>query len=84
MLRNHRDNVGADASDRDDVTLWDLADPDEAVKAALEVYGPSAASAAADCALTAHFDGRDRDYRFWSAVFSKLNDGKSPGTQLAS
>lgn len=35
-------------------------------------------------ALTAHFDGRERDYRFSSEVFSKLNDGKSRGTQLAS
>ncbi|MBZ9811129.1 hypothetical protein LB542_16055 [Mesorhizobium sp. BR1-1-9] len=54
------------------LTLWDFADPAAAVKAAIQLYGSDAATAAAWCALTANFDGREEDYRFWCAVFSKL------------
>lgn len=53
--------MGTKGSGRGNLTLWDLADPDEAANAALDVYGPDAATAAAHCALTAHFDGRERD-----------------------
>jgi hypothetical protein len=67
---------------RSSLTLWDFADPDEAVKVALDVYGSNATTAAAHCALTAHFDGRERDYRFWFAVFSKLNSGNSLGARV--
>ncbi|BAV52623.1 Uncharacterized protein MLTONO_p0153 (plasmid) [Mesorhizobium loti] len=84
MPRNDQDQIGADGLDRGDFAFWDVAQPEEAVKAALDLYGPNAVTAAAHCTLTARFDGRDRDYRFWSEVFTKLNDGKTPGTQLAS
>jgi hypothetical protein len=56
----------------DDLTLWELSDPAAAVDAAVELYGSDAATATAWCALTAHFDGRQSDYRFWCTVFSKL------------
>lgn len=60
-----------------DLTLWELSDPAAAVQAAIELYGSDAATAAAWCALTAHFDGRQSDYRFWCTVFSKLgNNGQ--------
>jgi hypothetical protein len=59
----------------DDLTFWELADPDAAARAAIALYGPSAATAAAHCALTAHFDGRTRDYRFWCTVFYELGCG---------
>lgn len=83
MPGNHRDRIGADAPDRGSLTLWDFADPDEAAKAALDVYGPDATTASAHCALTAHFDGRERDYRFWFAVFSQLKRA-SPESHLTS
>lgn len=72
MPGNQRDRDSADRANRGSLSLWDFADPDEAAKAALDVYEPDATTAAAHCALTAHFDGRDRDYRFWFAVFSEL------------
>lgn len=71
MPRSHRDRAAPNAADRGSLTLWDFADPDEAAKATLDVYGPDATTAAAHCALTAHFDGRERDC-FWFAVFSQL------------
>ena len=60
-----------------ELTLWDLTNPDAAVRAALALYGSSAATAAAHCALTAHFDGRTRDYRFWCTVFHELDCGRA-------
>ncbi|MER8944508.1 hypothetical protein [Mesorhizobium sp. M0959] len=53
-----------DSADGDgDLTLWELANPAAALRAAIELYGTSAVTAAAwcACALTAHFDGRKRD-----------------------
>jgi hypothetical protein len=64
-----------DASPSNDLTLWDLTNTDAAVRAATALYGASAATAAAHCALTAHFDGRARDYRFWCTVFHELGCG---------
>lgn len=58
------------------LTLWELAKPDAAAQAAIELYGSSAATAAAYCALTAHFDGRKGDYRFWCTVFSELDSNR--------
>lgn len=72
MPKNCIDHVGVDHVGGANITLWSLADPDAAVQAAVDVYGSSAATAAAYCALTAHFDGREDDYRFWSTVFSKV------------
>ncbi|QND61451.1 hypothetical protein HB778_29050 [Mesorhizobium huakuii] len=63
------------------MTLWDFANPDEAAKAAVHVYGADATAAGAHCALAAHFDGRERDYRFWFAVFTKLNGTGSQSTK---
>jgi hypothetical protein len=54
------------------LTLAELADPSRAVQAAIEVYGLDAATAVAHCALTAHFDGRRSDCRFWCQVFREL------------
>ncbi|RWI54694.1 MAG: hypothetical protein EOR16_23115 [Mesorhizobium sp.] len=56
------------------LTLWELADPAATVQAAIELYGSDAATAAAWCALTANFDGREDDYRFWCTIFSKLGN----------
>lgn len=54
------------------LTLWHFADPSEAVNAALALYGPKAALAAASAAFTARYAGREDDFRFWFAVFSQL------------
>ncbi|MBZ9905637.1 hypothetical protein LB557_06455 [Mesorhizobium sp. BR115XR7A] len=62
------------AASYSELTLWELADPAATVEAAVELYGPDAATAAAWCALTANFDGREEDYRFWCTVFSKLGN----------
>ncbi|MER8633025.1 hypothetical protein NKI77_32985 [Mesorhizobium opportunistum] len=43
--------------------LSDFVGPDDAVKAALELYGPEAQTAVAYCALEAHYDGRSADFR---------------------
>lgn len=76
MARIHSDHFDAGTAGYGNLTLWELTDPDSAVQAALELYGSSAITAAAWCALTAHFDGRESDYRFWGAVFKKLGDGR--------
>lgn len=39
---------------------------------AIELYGADALTAAAHCGLTANFDGRERDFRFWVKVFRLL------------
>ncbi|TPM24239.1 hypothetical protein [Mesorhizobium sp. B2-3-5] len=69
MPEIHIDRLG---SGHAELTLWELLDPAATVRATIELYGPDAATAAAWCALTANFDGRDDDYRFWCRVFSKL------------
>lgn len=66
------DQFDGSAAINGNLTLWELTDPTAAVQAAVELYGSDAATAAAWCALTAHFDGRKGDYRFWCAVFSEL------------
>jgi hypothetical protein len=72
MPKIHLDHFGSSAAGNCNLTLWELADPRTAGQAAIELYGSNAATAAAWCALTAHFDGRTGDYRFWCAVFSEL------------
>lgn len=57
---------------RTDVALWHRFDPELAVEAAIALYGPSAATAAAWCAALAQSDGRESDYRFWLGVFKRL------------
>jgi len=79
MAANGNDRVHARSFDQGSPDVWDFADPNEAANAALEIYGADAITAAAHCALNAHFDGRERDYRLWLAVFSKLGGGV-PGT----
>lgn len=54
-------------------TFSALATPNAAAQAAVELYGSSAATAAAYCALTARYDGRDLDYQFWFSVFQLLS-----------
>ncbi|WP_051371517.1 hypothetical protein [Mesorhizobium loti] len=75
MPKIHSDHVCAVGAGTDVLTLWELTDPDAAAQAAVELYGSSAATAAAHCAMTAHFDGRTRDYRFWCTVFHELDCG---------
>ncbi|PZV34389.1 hypothetical protein [Mesorhizobium kowhaii] len=58
------------------LTLAELADPERAISAAIELYGDQAKTALACCALEAHFAGRKADYRFWCGVFKKLDAGK--------
>jgi hypothetical protein len=72
MPEIHFDQEIASEAGNGILTLWDLANPQATVEAAKELYGSNAATAAAWCALTAHFDGRDEDYRFWCTVFSRL------------
>ncbi|WP_265517913.1 hypothetical protein [Nitratireductor luteus] len=57
------------------LTLWDIADPEEAAAAARDLYGPAAATAAASAAFTARYAGREADFRFWFEVFVKLSAG---------
>ncbi|TPN57524.1 hypothetical protein FJ976_03635 [Mesorhizobium sp. B1-1-9] len=52
--------------------LSDFVDSGDAVKAAIELYGPDAQTAVAYCALEARYDGRSADFRFWSSVFRDL------------
>lgn len=72
MPKIHADPDFAGDIDVDLLTISDLADPAGMVHAAIELYGSSAVTAAARCALTAHFDRRKSDYNFWFTVFSKL------------
>ncbi|MDW6023309.1 hypothetical protein SAZ10_16245 [Mesorhizobium sp. BAC0120] len=67
MLRDSATRYGGD------VAVWDGVDPEWVAEAALAVYGPSAATAAAWCAVTARCDGREADYRFWFRVFARLS-----------
>jgi hypothetical protein len=55
-----------------DLVLSDIADPVAAAKAARDVYGPDATTAAAYCAMEAHFAGRTADFHFWLGVFRDL------------
>ena len=58
-------------------SFWDLATPERAAAAFVELYGPNAASAAAGCALTADADNRQDDYRFWISVFRCLKSSSA-------
>ena len=71
-------------TDNSDTTLWTFASPGAAAHAAVELYGSSAATAAAYCALTARYDGRNPDYRFWFAVFKLLRASDGAPLQKAS
>lgn len=55
-----------------DVALRDEADAETVAEKITDLYGSYAITAAAHCALDAHFDGRERDYHFWFNVFSLL------------
>lgn len=79
MAGNGNDRVHASSLDQASLDIWDFADPDEAANAALEVYGADAITAAAHCALNAHFDGRERDYRLWLKVFLQLKNEAPAG-----
>ncbi len=65
------------------LTLWNFADPSEAVDAAIALYGSRASLAAASAAFTARYAGREDDFRFWFTVFSQLRcrDGEEPPIQ---
>jgi hypothetical protein len=62
-------------------SFWDLATPTEAAAMLRDTYGPAAAEAAAQCAITALDDNRESDHRFWIAVSAELS--KSDGTVAA-
>jgi hypothetical protein len=66
-IRNKKDGTH-------DVALWDGIDPGAVVEAALAVYGPSAATAAAWSAVAARCDGREGDYRFWLGIYLRLSN----------
>ena len=73
MSKIYSDCIGPDNNGIDKLTLWELATPAAIARKAIDLYGSKAATAAAYCALTAHFDGRQNDYRFWCTVFAQLN-----------
>lgn len=53
-------------------SFWDLASPERGAATMIELYGESAAAAAADCASAALADDRDEDFRFWTAVLARV------------
>lgn len=57
--------------------IWKNFRAEEAVTAAIDLYGPQAATAAAYCALDAWTEARSDDYKFWFGVFSTLKDRKT-------
>lgn len=75
MAGNGNDCVHATSLNQASLDVWDFADPDEAAVAAIEVYEADRITAAAHRALNAHFDGRERDYRLWLAVFTSQKNG---------
>lgn len=54
-------------------SFWDLATPQEAAATFREIYGPTAAAAAAECVTAARNDNRESDHRFWVAVSAELS-----------
>ncbi|TPM97584.1 hypothetical protein FKO01_51925 [Mesorhizobium sp. B2-3-3] len=54
------------------MTIAELADPDRVIAACIEIYGSEAATAAAACALEAHFAGRGPDYWFSCQAYREL------------
>ncbi|UUP17072.1 hypothetical protein [Nitratireductor thuwali] len=62
----------SDALDTE-LTLRDIADPEEAAVVARNLYGRGAATAAASAAFTARYGGQEADFRFWFEVFVKLS-----------
>lgn len=47
-------------------------DRDEAIEAAVDLYGVDATTAVTYCALQARTDGREADYEFWFGIFARL------------
>jgi hypothetical protein len=52
----------------------------EAAEAAKALWGEIAATAIAWCAVTAYYDGRTQEYRFWFRVFAYLK-ARSPDSE---
>ncbi|MBP1876658.1 hypothetical protein J2Z19_006410 [Ensifer adhaerens] len=55
-------------------SIWDNFTTEEAVTAAIDLYGSQAATATAYCALDAWTEERADDYKFWFGVFITLKD----------
>lgn len=72
---------GLDRLDWD--SFWDLSTPSAAAEIMTGTYGTRATLAAADCAKTARWDGRDEDYRFWVAVLAHLTATQRVGRRRA-
>ena len=53
-------------------SFWEVASPDQAAYAFVELYGSNAMEAARECAESATADDRDADRRFWLAVMTAL------------
>lgn len=71
MAEHKLEDLGA-ADVGGDMTLWDFADPAEAVDKAVAMYGAKASTAVASAAFTARYAGREADFRFWFTVFEEL------------
>ncbi|MGF6175727.1 hypothetical protein [Ensifer sp. 4252] len=65
----------SNTADKD--SIWGNFKAEEAATAAIDLYGPQAATAAAYCALDAWTEARNDDYQFWFGVFSTLRDRKT-------
>jgi len=68
---------------RKDAFEWrgfrEVASPQDAVEALIDLFGDGALDAAAQCGLEAHCAGREDDFRFWVKVFKLLQASRRAG-----
>ncbi|WP_265519619.1 hypothetical protein [Nitratireductor luteus] len=71
-MAEHKCEGTSAADGSGEMTLWNFADPAEAVDITASLYGSKASLAAASAAFTARYAGREADFRFWFTVFAEL------------
>jgi transcriptional regulator with XRE-family HTH domain len=53
-------------------SFWDMTTPEEGAHLLVELYGTSAVARGIELALDALRDGDDDNYRYWTAVYSRI------------